>query len=296
MIRQYLKKLTSFSRAQKPTVRPVILHGHMFKNAGSTLDWSLSKNFGSRFIDHRDDSAMRNGGEAYLSQYLSQNTKIKALSSHHMCSVVRELEGIDIYPIYFVRHPIVRARSVYNFERRQPEQTPGSKYAKQHDFTAYVKWRMLPDVNATIRDYQVRYCLPRRYERGPLDEPMFKQAMDVMGESGLLGVVDRYDESAVVFEEALRDAFPKIDLSYVIQNVGINKGGISVEKESKEILKSLDSLGDQLLEQNKFDLKMYAYGNECLNMKISKIQGYDLKLADFRARCHSLSAATGEGV
>ena len=41
--------------------RPVILHCHLFKNAGSTLDWSLHKQFGSTFVDHRDGDSMRLG-------------------------------------------------------------------------------------------------------------------------------------------------------------------------------------------------------------------------------------------
>lgn len=35
--------------------RDIILHSHIFKNAGTTFDYSLEKNFGKNFIDHRDD-------------------------------------------------------------------------------------------------------------------------------------------------------------------------------------------------------------------------------------------------
>ena len=37
-------------------MRNVILHYHLFKNAGSTLDWSLQRQFGAGFVDHRDDA------------------------------------------------------------------------------------------------------------------------------------------------------------------------------------------------------------------------------------------------
>ena len=64
--------------------RVVILHGHMFKNAGSTFDWALNKNFGKAFIDHRDDAALLKGGGAYLSDFLNSNPEVKAFSSHHL--------------------------------------------------------------------------------------------------------------------------------------------------------------------------------------------------------------------
>ena len=41
----------------------ILLHGHMFKNAGSTLDWSLRQNFGADFLDHRDDEYLRDNPE-----------------------------------------------------------------------------------------------------------------------------------------------------------------------------------------------------------------------------------------
>lgn len=55
---------------------------HAFKNAGSTIDWALEKNFNKAFIDHRDDKNMKKGA-AYLGPYLIENLNISALSSHH---------------------------------------------------------------------------------------------------------------------------------------------------------------------------------------------------------------------
>ena len=40
-------------------MKQVILHGHIFKNAGTTLDWALKRSFGKAFVDHRRDDQMR---------------------------------------------------------------------------------------------------------------------------------------------------------------------------------------------------------------------------------------------
>ena len=33
--------------------RVIMVHTHIFKNAGTSLDWVLQKNFGKNFLDHR---------------------------------------------------------------------------------------------------------------------------------------------------------------------------------------------------------------------------------------------------
>jgi len=110
-------------------MRTFIAHGHIFKNAGATFDWALGRNFGEGFCDHRDDERMRLEGAPYLVQYLQDNPHIDAISFHHVC-VTSGIEGIDIVPVYMLRHPIERIVSVYNFERKQASSTPGAIAAK----------------------------------------------------------------------------------------------------------------------------------------------------------------------
>ena len=61
-LEQVLQTDSSPRKSKGILSRPVILHCHLFKNAGSTLDWSLQRQFGSTFIDHRDGDSMRFGG------------------------------------------------------------------------------------------------------------------------------------------------------------------------------------------------------------------------------------------
>ena len=49
--------------------RKVIIHKHLFKNAGTTFDWSLHKNFGNDFCDHRDDVIKKNSYDLELYNY-----------------------------------------------------------------------------------------------------------------------------------------------------------------------------------------------------------------------------------
>ena len=57
-------------------MRSVIIHNHLFKNAGSSFDWVLQKNFGDDFVDHREDQEMIEGAK-YLGPFLQKHKNIK---------------------------------------------------------------------------------------------------------------------------------------------------------------------------------------------------------------------------
>ena len=148
-------------------MRPLILHGHLFKNAGSTFDWSLRRCFEDSFLDHRDDESMREGGNEFLKSLILKNPGLIAISSHVMPLMHSYPTGIKIIPIYFLRHPLLRVRSVYEFELRQlPAITPGAIEAKNRSFGEYIAWRLDEKVGAIIRNYHSRYLGGLR-RRGP---------------------------------------------------------------------------------------------------------------------------------
>ncbi len=270
-------------------MRTVIAHGHIFKNAGSTLDWSLKRNFGKGFCDHRDDVPMRRQGADYLNEFLNQNPQIQAISSHHLCDTSL-IEDLHVIPIYMLRHPIERVLSVYNFERKQKAATPGAIAAKKYNFKDYVKWRMEPSVNKTIRDYQTIY-LAGQHTAGSekdVDRVIFERALKKLSQTQCVGIVEMFDESMCMFEEALQEYFPKIDLSYVKQNTG----NVSNSRGFSQVRKVADELGDlleDLLMNNSFDLALYRVARQKLDAGFLLIDLLD-KLSTFRIRCNKLDA------
>jgi hypothetical protein len=292
-----LKKIYQLFKSGSAEVdapRAVILHGHIFKNAGSTFDWSLERNFGAGFCDHRDDMDMRKGGADYLADYLAVNSTLNALSSHHLCSPPPKSESINLVRVFLFRHPIARVRSVYDFERKQPEVTPGSIYANKYNFSEYVSWRMRPEVNPTIRNYQLRYCLPGKHGRSELNDSDLDQVYQDISSCALVGVVDRYDESMVVFEESLRALFPNIDLSYVIQNVsGKSAASKSSEEKSGDVLNEIGTISSLLLDNNRLDMKLYELSNDLLDSRIKLISNFEKKLMAFGLRCAKLCKNIG---
>lgn len=81
--------------------RDIILHSHIFKNAGTTFDYILEKNFGKSFIDHRDDKNVVDGRQRYLNDFLNKNKKIKAFSSHSIHFKAKNSFKYNFHQVYF---------------------------------------------------------------------------------------------------------------------------------------------------------------------------------------------------
>ena len=262
---------------------PVLVHCHMFKNAGSTLDWSLERLFGHAFVDHRDDEPMRNEA-GYLKTWLETHPKVNAVSSHHVPLPLPTLAGREVFGMYLLRQPIDRVDSVYQFERKQDAETPGAIHAKQLSFNDYVQWRMREDVGATIREFQTRYCSGAMKAR-KLDPSHLDSAKTALAASPFVGVVDRYDESMVVFEQALGNVGYCPDLAYTAQNQG-KRASTPMSQRIEQVLDGLEeTTRAALAANNALDSALYDYANALLSERIATIPDFDAKLADFHARC-----------
>lgn len=267
------------------TNRNVIVHAHIFKNAGSSFDDTLLTNFGDDFIDHREDSLISND-KNFLENYLKENNEVKAFSSHSVYHKPKDFDNVKIHSVYFLRNPIERIKSVYNFEKKQPTRdSSGAKMAKTLNFEEYVAWRMQDDVPATIRNLQTIFLAgdgphPRYMEK------KFALALENLDSTHLLGIVDRYDESMVVFEDYLKQFFSKIDLSYIRRNITDQNLTDSIEIKIEKIT---NELGTELVsivnKKNTYDLELYRKSNQLLNEKIINILDFQHKLVHFKERC-----------
>lgn len=276
------------------TVRNIILHAHIFKNAGSTFDWSLERNFSAGFVDHRDDIKMINGKLNYLRRFLEDNPDTVAVSSHRVHFRVQDVDGFRFFPVYFLRDPIERVRSVYNFEKKQTGvDTKGSRMAKELSFKDFIEWYMRPDSPATIRNSQTIYCAGTGLQETAKSIDL---ALEFIKHNRMTGIVDMYDETMVLFEEFLRDQFPAIDLSYVIRNVTQDRTDISTDEKRAKILDELGEVGETLMTHNQNDITLYKRGKELLQQRVAGVTDFDAKLRDFRERCRARIARSAHKI
>ncbi len=267
--------------------KDVIVHIHIFKNAGSSFDSSLRDNFGDNFIDHRDDADIVKGKQQYLMDYLDEHQYIDAFSSHSIHFIPQNSEAFTLQPVYFLRHPIERVKSVYNFEKKQePVNTKGARMAKDLSFEEYLKWYMELDAPATIRNSQTIFLSGEGPASHNIEEKYFKALNTLLNPNNLVGIVDRYDESVVVFEEAFKSVFPSLDLSYIRRNVTDTDLKSTVDTKSKKLLESLGKETQEvLLANNSYDMDLYEKANILLDQKIAKIANFQIRLDNFKDRC-----------
>ncbi len=82
----------------------------------------------------------------------------------------------------------------------------------------------------------------------------------------IVGIRDRYDESAIVFEAYLREFFPSIDLSYPCNTI-------------------TDSQVETISEKNCLTTGLYKKINKLLDQRISQVINFESRLKDFKSRC-----------
>ena len=89
--------------AANPGRRPIIIHYHLFKNAGTSVDAILQRNFGARWTSR--EYPPRSTPDAARS-FLAANPHIAALSSHTLPLPPPDIPDAEILPILFIRHPL----------------------------------------------------------------------------------------------------------------------------------------------------------------------------------------------
>ncbi len=232
-------------------MRFVILHYHILKNAGSTIEEALDWSFGERFarLDSEDRDYTING--AGLLEFVRANPGVEAISSHQTRYPLPdgpEALGILFFDICFVRNPIERVRSMYDYFRRRPaEGDPVSDLANGSDLGGFVAG-MVRDFSLQIRNVQVNLIAAE----GDSDEPTtadLEVATDRMMEAAMPGVVDMFEESLDAGAHRLRTIFPGIRFAQEPVNVSQQRSGCV-----REVCEP--SVWNELVRMNELDFEL----------------------------------------
>lgn len=275
----------------RSTVRPIVVHFHIFKNAGSTVDWVLDKNFGKDAIKFDDKDKPGNVYSAdKILEILSEKQNAKSLSSHQMRFPLPKSNDYNFLPIVFVRHPIDRAFSLYSFARRDDRNSEFNANAKNLTIKEFIRYNMGNKDLRQMKNPQTRWLSQEIKEFNP---PLrLTRAIENITSCTILGIVDRMDESLVVAEETLKPYFPNINMSYVSQNVSKERASSLEERLAKAREEIGKELWNRLLKRNGQDMEVYNKANGELDKRIKSVNQFEEKLADFRKRCKALSVAS----
>ncbi len=82
-------------------MRSVILHYHIYKNAGMSIEETLDRNFGERFCRLDTDDPNGHVTNDDLLAYLNRNAHVQAISSHQIRYPIPAAPGIFFFDLCF---------------------------------------------------------------------------------------------------------------------------------------------------------------------------------------------------
>jgi hypothetical protein len=198
-------------------MRHIIIHYHIFKNAGSTVAAMLERNFADRFASFDSPAHDKRLQPGELVAFVNSNPQVTAISSHHLRPPAPRIEGVQFYEILIFRHPLDRLRSMYDFYRSAAvNQDPLTREAKRlsvsHFFELLIRTAANLVTNAQLN------LLANGGARIPDDQDA-QRGLAMIKDFAVVGVAENFDECALTAEYRLHAPFPGLDLSYVPENV-----------------------------------------------------------------------------
>ena len=227
----------------QPAERTIILHYHLFKNAGTSVDAILRRNFGDKWVT-REFPAMGGSNTALVEEWIRETPDAVAYSSHTMMGPIPEVEGVRVISLMLLRDPIERIKSAYRFERSQVAETWGAQLAKEHDFEGYVRARLARPGDRQCRNFHTYWLASMM----PGEGADLERAKLTLGVLTVVGRVVAFDAAMARLKAELLIAHPCFSYQSLKANTSAGKEPVEISEE----------LGVMLWEANADDAELLA--------------------------------------
>lgn len=204
-------------------MRTIILHYHLFKNAGTSLDRILKDNFAEAWVTAEFPPSDGNNTDQ-VESWIADTPDAVAYSSHTLLGPLPQIAGVEIIPVILLRDPLARIRSAYQFECKQDVDTWGAKLARTHDLEGYVRARLDRTGDCQCRNFQTS----RLASMVPGDTPEVDRAISVVRlfqETGVIGRVEKFAETLDALAARVKPVFPDFKAEVVRANVSAKPDG-----------------------------------------------------------------------
>jgi hypothetical protein len=272
-----------FRRKTEASRRHVILHYHFFKNAGSTVESILENNFRNRFARLDSDDYNSTLPNDALLDFLTTRSEVVAVSSHQLRPPKPADDSFIFHDILFLRHPIARLCSVYEFYRRTDLETdPLIAVAKTRDVQEFFQL-LAEDYPHHVNNAQVS-LLANASKELPTESDL-AVAADVISHATVLGVAELFDESAVSAENSLGRVFKGLDFSYVPQNVSAGRP-VSLDDQLARFQTYCGTeIFDRIIKLNQLDLALVQMAREEVSRRFRLVPDHGRRLKSLRSKC-----------
>jgi hypothetical protein len=275
--------------------RRVIVHCHIYKNAGSSIDRLLWESFGDGFAVLDPSPGYQTLGAGAVQRFLNENPYVKAISSHRLHPPF-DIPGA--LPVVMLRHPVDRPRSAYAFARGNPDM-PDHPVARDGTLAEYVAWSLATrGEGAILRNYQVHHLSGAAYraddpERWAATENDLREACAVIADLPAFGLVRRFGDSCRLFNALYRPLLPAVHFFDWAENAT----GDPAMREAAALAEIQRELGDAglaaLEAANALDLQLYAYASRLFE---SHMRWLDRRSTQMRVTLRLLAGRVGRRI
>ena len=193
--------------------RTIILHYHLFKNAGTSVDQILQRNFKDRWVT-AEFPPSQGDNSALVADWIRDNPDAVAFSTHTALGPVPQIDGVRVVSVMMLRDPVARIRSAYRFEQKQDADTWGAQLAKTHDLEGYVTTRLERVADRQCRNFQTH----RLASQMPGDGPELDRALAALDAISVFGLVEDFNGTMQRLADQLQDDFPDFQWESVQAN------------------------------------------------------------------------------
>lgn len=215
-----------------PTLRPVLVHMHIFKNAGTSLDEIFRPVFGEAYQAFDLDAPSARIGVGQINRFLTDHPGCRYLTSHQIGFPLPVYPARPLFPIFMLRDPYERIPSCFFFERDvQRKLSPDATlegyllgHLESGRVSATIGLQLL-----TLTDY--RFLADWRLS--DIDEEAVDRAMRHVSGAAVFGLVERFTDSITLFARALARHFPGVEAILERRDMRANVGAAPAEARAE---------------------------------------------------------------
>jgi len=252
--------------------RSVLVHYHLFKNAGTSVERLLQQSFGSawRSWDKPEPGAKICGLE--MQEWLEKNPDVKAISSHQLIPPVPSGD-FHVIPIVFLREPLSRVRSAWLFEWQKQLGLSEPKGS----LASYIEEKFIQKNSSVIANFQVSRLSNQKYDDVKqrlhrYNHELLPAACRFIDSLPFVGLVEHFPHSLQLLGACSHHYFPDLVLKEHKENI-TDSSESSIEQKIEILRREIgNELFDELCLRNCLDLQLYRYSCGRFNRDMAQLQ------------------------
>lgn len=250
---------TDLIEQNEDRTRSVILHFHIFKNAGSSVDSILSDSFPGGWANYDGPVPEFFIHQSEMEIIARNRAQLKAISSHQIRLPLPVSSVVEFLPIVFVRRPELRIASMWRFQRQRKDDHPATLLARQLSLKDWVARCLEPGAPISIKNNQTHLFSFQYDKRVKANDPdALPRAIKNIESIPFVGIVEAFNESMQLYEELYAPKVSGFRFRATSPSNVTDNPSISANKKMKNLQNELGSkLFERLQDNNEKDIVLY---------------------------------------